>query len=200
MNSPQFFFDDHSFSLKSARLFAHLNDPRWCDTCNRGNDKSLRWCIDIEAECTEVDEEVVAPTVEIDDLAISVSNWTALSGTVVKWDKSIRPETRDRYGMTYVWDHVLISSCSVEIGERIGDLFAVEIDGENEDHERFKIVHTVRFHGIQVYFSGSDTAESVSDRLAGYLDISNLNRSSFHSTGAKYNAGHVVFTPADKAA
>lgn len=97
--------------------------------------------------------------------------------------------------MTYVWSHSLISSCIVEIGKRTGDSFAISIVGENEDKERFEISTIIQFTGINVYFSGIDTVESVESRLAESFDISNLNHSPFKSTGSKYNAGHVVFSP-----
>lgn len=199
MTSPQFQFDGHSFTIKSARIFAHLNDPVWCDQCNGGKGKKLMWCIAFESEDSEVDDEVIAPTVDIDDLAISPSNWTALSGIQSRWETSIRPETKDRYGMTYVWDHSLISSCRVEFGERTGDSFAVVIAGENEDRKRFEVSACVPFTGIDVYFSRAETAESVAARLATFLDISNLTPSQYFSTMAKndasYNAGYAVFVP-----
>jgi hypothetical protein len=195
MTESQFQFDGHSFAIETAKLFAHLNDPVWCDKCNQGKGKELSWGIEIQAAYGEVDDEVSAPSVEIDDLAISPKNWAELSGIVSQWKTSIRPETDDRYGMTYVWDHSLISSCKVEIGERNGDSFAVTVVGNNEEQKHFRISANVRFAGIDVYFSGAENAASVAARLAESVDISNLTPSPFHSTGAKYNAGQVVFAP-----
>lgn len=195
MTKSQFQFDGHSFAIKTAKLFAQLNDPVWCDKCNGGKGKELSWAIDVQAEDGEVDDEVIAPSAEIIDLAISPKNWMELSGIVSQWKTAIRPETNDRYGMTYVWDHSLISTCKVEIGERNGDSFAVTVVGDNEDQQHFRISANARFAGIHVYFSGADNAASVAERLAESEDISNLTPSPFQSTGAKYNAGHVVFTP-----
>ena len=194
-----FQFDGHSFAIKTALLSAHLNDPVWCDKSNRGQRKELSWALAIEAYEAEVNDEVIAPSVAIDDLAISPTNWTELAGIVTQWTTAIRRETDDRYGMTYVWDHSLISACKVEIGERSGDSFAITVAGVNEVQEHFQISAIARFAGIHVYFSGADNAASVAERLATSVDISNLIPSSFRSTGAKYNAGYVVFAPAEAA-
>ncbi|MFO0820553.1 MAG: hypothetical protein U1A77_21580 [Pirellulales bacterium] len=195
MSANVFKFNGHEFPVAHARLSASLADPVWCDQCNKGAGKALSWSLELEADEREVNGDLIAPSIDINDLPITPKSWPELAGQSAEWHTPLRPETGDRYGMTYVWDHKLIREAKVSIGRRDGLCFQVSVEGASEEGEEFRVQAEAPFTGVQVHFSGADTAESVIARLALVLDTSSLQPGPFKTNRAKYNAGYRQFTP-----
>lgn len=195
-NHSTLVFDGHDFRIVQADIVAAIGDPYWCDTYNHGNEKTISWSIRF---LTETDDEgLLAPSVDFDALEIVVPNWHNLTGYQAKWTQPINKATDERYGLTYVYDHQLITAGNLEIVEREGDLFHVLATGENEDGQTFSIDAWARFLGISVRGSECDTDDTIRNRLKQFIDDANLRGSAFQLKG-KYESGvrmgESFFTP-----
>ena len=177
----EFVFDGREYQIVKAEITAAIGDPYWCDTYNHGKGKSISWFILFETESN--DDELSPPSVDFDGIQIDVKNWHDLVGYQTQWSDPINPNTDDRYGMTYVYDHQLISRGHIQITGRNGAKFQVVASGQNEGGERFAINAPAEFIGIYVRGSENDNDETIRVRLKQYLDDFNL-------TGAPFTLGH----------
>ena len=192
----QFIFDGHEYQIKNAQIVAAIGDPYWCDTYNNGNGKSISWSISFDT--TSDNDDLSPPNVDFDGININVKNWHDLVGYKTKWSDSINSETDDRYGMTYVYDHQLISNGSVQISARRGADFQIIASGQNEEGQRFTINAPAEFKGIYVHGSENDTDESIRKRVKQQIDDSNLTGSPFkleHKYGSGVKMGQSFYNP-----
>jgi hypothetical protein len=185
-NTSQFTFDGHAYQIVKAEITAAIGDPYWCDTYNHGKGKSISWFILFETESD--DDELFPPSVDFDGIQIDVKNWHDLVGYQTQWTTPINPNTDDRYGMTYVYDHQLISRGHIQITGRDGAKFHVVASGQNEWGEGFAINAPAEFMGIYVRGSEIDNDETIRVRLKQYLDDVNLTGTPF-KLSHKYDSG-----------
>jgi hypothetical protein len=173
----RFTFDGQEEEISVAEIVATLPDPYWFDTYNNGEAKSLRlrWSIRIVAKEREIEGELLSPHVDFDGLDnLKIANWHDLVGITVSWSEPINDETGERYGMTYVWDHQLITNGKLRITDRDGTTFRVIASGENEQGQSFSIDAPVKFVGVIVHASGRDSDEQVRERLSKHLSLTNV--------------------------
>src|SRR5262249_53268359 len=152
-------------------IIAAISDPYWCDTYNNGQGKSISWSISFKTKTS--DDELSPANVDFDVLPIRVKNWHDLVGYKIQWIDPINPETDDRYGLTYVYDHQLISNGSIQITRRDGTRFHIVASGKNEEGQQFTINAAAEFKGIYVHGSETDSDETIRARLKQYIDDAN---------------------------
>lgn len=185
-STSQFKVDGHEYQIVNAHIVAAIGDPYWCDTYNNGQGKSISWSISFE---TETDDNELSPAnVDFDVLPIRVKSWHDLVGYETQWTDPINPETDERYGLTYVYDHQLISNGSIRITNRDGTIFQVVASGQNEEGQQFTINAAAEFKGIYVRGSENDTDETIRARLKQYIDDTNLTGTPFE-LDHKYDSG-----------
>jgi hypothetical protein len=195
-NKSQFTFDGHAYQIVKAEIMATIGDPYWCDTYNHGKGKAIAWFILFETESD--DDELSPPSVDFDGIQIDVKNWHDLVGCQTQWTESINPATDDRYGMTYVFDHQLISKGRIQITARDGTRFQVVASGENEYGDKFAINAPAEFMGIYVRGSESDNDETIRARLKQYIDDVHLAGTPFklgHKYGSGVRMGESIYSP-----
>lgn len=198
-STSKFIFDGHDYRIVSSRIDAAIGDPYWCDTYNKGKGKTISWSIRFETETD--DGELSPPNVNLDGIQIDVRNWHDLVGHQSQWKEAINPETDARYGMTYVYDHQLISNGSVQITNRNGTKFQVVASGTNEEGQRFSIDAPAEFMGIYVHGSETDSDGTIRSRLKHYIDDANLTGTSFkldHKYDSGVKMGQSFYRPATK--
>lgn len=195
-SKSEFTFDGHEYQVVDAQIVAAIGDPYWCDTYNNGQGKSISWSISFETETD--DDELSPPNVDFDVLPIRVKNWHYLVGYETQWTDPINAETDDRYGLTYVYDHQLISNGSIQIKKRDGARFQVVASGQNEEGQQFTINAAAEFKGIYVRGSEKDTDETIVDRLRQYIDDANLTGTPFkldHNYDSGVRMGQSFYSP-----
>lgn len=193
--TPRFTFDGRDYRIAEATILAAIGDPYWCDTYNNGRGKSISWSICFE---TPADEEGLSRHVEFDGFQVNVRNWHDLVGYRARWSGPINPETNEAYGVTYRYDHLLISAGSIQITSRDGTRFRIVASGEDEEGQRFAIDAAAEFRGIYVKGSERDTDETIRARVREYIDDSNLIGSPFelhHQYDSGIRMGHAFYSP-----
>jgi len=172
LNASQFIFDGHQYRIKKAEIVGSIGDPYWCDTYNEGRGKSITWAICFDTETD--DDELPPPHVDFDALQINAKNWCNLVGYRERWSAPINPSTDDRYGLTYMYDHQLITSGDIQIMSRDETRFHIVATGQNEEGQQFSINALAEFKGISVRGSERDTDAAIRARLKQYIDDTNL--------------------------
>ena len=194
-----FKLDGHRFAFKSCSIMAYLGDPYWCDKYNNGAGKELSWGMEFCADSINLNDEFVAPQIDIDALPVDLKNWHQLSGVSVKGVKPINPRTEERYGMVYMYGHNQITKCTIHIRSRRLSRFRVSVSGRDEEGHTFEVDASVPFWGVRVGASEHDSAKTVTARLSDVLDVSNLTASRFKLRGHRYDSGvemaSMVFKP-----
>lgn len=194
-NAGRMVFDGREYEISEAQISAVLLDPYRHDTGGRGGKRSegesLSWSIRFETKKQEVDGEKISPHVDFDGLRnLKIANWHDLAGLSMSWSEPINDETGERYGLTYVWDHQLITKCNLRIKNREGTKFRVIATGENERGDSFSIDAPATFAGVRVDASGKDSDETVRARIAKQLSLANLKAGALEfRTDDKYEDG-----------
>jgi hypothetical protein len=203
-HTSKFTFDGRQYQITNAEILAAIGDPYWCDTFNKGKGKTISWGIRFQTETDEEDDDdgdMPHPNVDFDGLQIRVKNWYDLAGYEAAWDKPINPETDQRYGMTYVFDHQLISTGRLQIASRKGTEFRIVASGQNEEGQQFSIDAPAVFKGIYVRGSERDSDDTIRARLKQHMDDTNLVGTPF-KLDVKYDsgvmAGQSFFSPTDQ--
>ncbi len=192
-------FDGRDYRIVSAKIFASIGDPYWCDTYNHGKGKPISWSIRFETESD--DKELAPPNIDFEGIQITGRNWHDLRGYESHWSDPINSETGERYGMTYVYDHQLIRKGNVQISARDGVRFHVNASGQNEEGQHFAIDAPAEFAGIYVNGSEPDTDETIRDRLLTYIDDDNLTGTPFrlnHTYDSGVQMGQSFYRPANQ--
>lgn len=187
--SSNFIFDGKKSKLERCTLGASLPDPYWCDQYNHGEGKEIVWWLDFRAAASEHKGEIIAPTIDIDGLPVTLSSWKQLARTSVQWKKPINPATDERYGLTYVFDHQLITACTVEFRSRRRNRFKVLVEGRDARRKRFSIEAMIPFQGVRVGATTNETASQIESRLGEILDLAELKAGPLQADGANYDSG-----------
>jgi hypothetical protein len=167
----RFTFDGIEYEVAKAEITAAVAD-------SNGEGYKLYWGIEFVSVDREVEGDFISPSVDF-SLQPNIADWHDLAGIKMKWSTPINPETDARYGLTYVYDHQLISSGSLEITSRDGDRFRIVASGQNEDGHEFEIDAPARFVGIYVNGTKSDDKTTIQERLSRLIDASDLQGSRF---------------------
>lgn len=188
-------FDGVDYQIAHAEISGYLPNPEQSDVRN----KSLQWSIYVEA-AGKADNEggETAPHVDFDGLdSLKVKDWQNLTGASVLWTEPINDKTNNRYGLTYVWDHQLITKSTLKIVSRKGTQFRVVSSGENERGQRFAIDATVEFTGIRVEGSDKDNDVTVKARLSQHVSLANLKAQPYKMDLQldPLKVGHAMFEP-----
>jgi hypothetical protein len=186
--TSKFTFDGREYPIGKAEIVAAIGDPYWCDTYNHGAGKSIAWSISFEAKTAA--GELSPPSVDFDGIQIDVKNknWRDLVGYKTQWNEPINPKTDERYGLTYLSDHLLISNGQVQITNRQGAKFQIVASGKDEEGQQFAINAPAEFKGIYVRGSERDSDETIRARLKQYIDDANLTGTPF-TLDRKYDSG-----------
>ncbi len=167
----RFTFDGIDYEVAKAEITAAVAD-------SNGEGYKLYWGIEFVSVDREVEGDFISPCIDF-SLQPNIANWHDLAGVKMQWSTPINPETDARYGLTYVYDHQLISSGSLEITSRDGDLFRIVASGQNEEGQKFEIDAPARFIGIFVRGTKSDNERTIQERLSRLIDASDLQGSRF---------------------
>jgi hypothetical protein len=196
-NTSKLTFDGHEYRIVKAQIVAAISDPYWCDKYNKGQGKSISWSISFETKTD--DAELSPPNVDFDGIQIDVKNWHDLVGYQTQWKDAINAETDNRYGMTYVFDHQLISNGRVHVTARDRTKFQIVASGQNEEGQRFTIDAPAEFMGIYVRGSENDSDETIRARLKHCIDDVNLVGTPFkldHKYDSGIRMGKSFYSPA----
>lgn len=197
---------NRSFEIQSATLSAAVPDPYWCRKYDPTGDPRLFWMLHVRAT-RETDGEFWEPRVYHENLHFPIRRWMDVVGQTVEWSGPYDDESGQPNGGFYVLEHGDIARARLCFAERDGARFRFEWEGVcdvfwNEEYGQnvpFSASGWAEFTGVTVRGNDSDTDQTLSLRLAEYLDTSDFIQGPLCHDGHRYQDGvamaHVVFAP-----
>jgi len=196
---------DLRFPIGRAELSAAVPDPYWSAKYNPSGDRRLFWYFELQGE-RAAGVEMWEPLVYHQNLHFPVRRWVEVAGQAVEWSTAVDDESGEPNGSFYVLEHEAISRGRLRFLERDGLRFRFSWDGVcdvfwDEEFGRdvpFSAEGWAMFTEVIVRGSENDTAESLRERLEGYLETRDFVQGLLCRDGP-YNDGvgavHAVFTP-----
>jgi hypothetical protein len=196
---------DRQFVIDRAELSAAISDPYWSEKYNPTGDRRLTWFLEI-AGTPVPGNDMWEVLVYKNNLHFPIRHWKDVARQVVEWTEVVDDEFGEPNGNVYMLEHEGISHARLRFGERDGIRFRVEWEGTcdvlwSEEYDRdlpFSLTGWATFTGVMVNGSERDDEQSLHQRLAAYLELSDFKPGPLCRDG-HYNSGvgmaHMMFTP-----
>lgn len=174
--------DNEQVPLKSAVLFGELADGRPGSPLHYGEPLGIMWAIEVDPI-----EGDAFPRFVCDTIRLPVRRWTELSGSVIDFEAPYEYAQVPRaMSVISIWDDV--PQATLHILERFGSQFRFRFEGTcfTDDELPFLIEGQISLRDINVRGTSGDTAQALAERLAAYIDVSELVQGSIEPSGPEH--------------
>jgi hypothetical protein len=179
---------DIRFSISEATIVGYMLDPDWLSKYGQNESAALQWEVIVQTEeqllFEETDDEIYAdPRISWGEFSFpDMRRWTDLEGKSVGSEAGRRDANVPAVASSYFWTHEAIPTSTLQFSKRTGSKFEIRWEGfcnplwQEPYHKDvpFSIEAEAVFQKITVAAGKSDTDQTARERLAKYVDPSDL--------------------------